>query len=160
MSLHHNTHERFRRIIRLAGLLSNNAEKPQKCSTFSALVLQQRHAPEKFIAQLRTVLAMPRVWPSWSRQEHRLYDIFVRKGIYDIFVRFPAEPNNRLASGSADQINRGTNPSPSASIRPAKGAPTWPGHARAPVDAQCWRMRRRLTRACSASEFLGKFHWG
>src|ERR1700722_18885697 len=67
------------------------------------------------------------------------------------------EPSRCLAA--ADQ-NRDTKPSPVASMRPANGAPTWPGHASAPVAAQWARMRRRLIRASSASELLGKFQSG
>src|SRR5215472_8184888 len=56
--------------------------------------------------------------------------------------------------------NRGTKPSGSVSILPANGAPTWPGSVSAPLDAHSSSTLRRLTRACSASEFLGKFQCG
>ncbi len=68
---------------------------------------------------------------SYSRQAHRLYDIFVRNVLYDIFVRkgfytFGRIPNTGTLppSAAADHKNRGTNPSPTASMRPANGAPT------------------------------------
>lgn len=56
--------------------------------------------------------------------------------------------------------NRGTNPCPAASTRPANGAPTWPGSVSAPVAAQSSSTLRRLARASSASEFFGKFQCG
>src|SRR5262249_1072922 len=55
---------------------------------------------------------------------------------------------------------RGLNPLPVASMWPANGAPTWPGNTSAPVAAQCSSTVRRLVRACSASEFFGKFQSG
>jgi hypothetical protein len=56
--------------------------------------------------------------------------------------------NRRIAPAKLfSHPNRGTNPLAAASMRPANGAPTWPGKVSAPVAAQCSSTVRRLARA-------------
>src|SRR5262249_21772321 len=56
--------------------------------------------------------------------------------------------------------NFGTKPAALVSMRPTNGAPTWPGKVSALLDAARPSTMRRLTRACAASEFFGKFQSG
>jgi hypothetical protein len=91
--------------------------------------------------------------------QHAPHDLALSR----LSTRFPAGWNARRRSGAwstmcaccsmqprsskVAQPNRGTKPFAVASMRPANGAPTWPGNTSAACSAQCASTARRPARS-------------